>query len=181
MDDLLLDEEFNNSSALDNNKDIAAANKIRMEINESTAAIRATKVVFMVLIGLQILAVIIATNTSNYTIGVEAIMIEGGILLGVYSLSIFIMKKNAKAGIMIGFGIYILMILLNAFVEPATLIRGFIIKGAVLYYMIRGLSHAFSLTSKVDQLKNLYYTKEDEELINSYQELPKIHYLKPTE
>lgn len=48
----------------------------------------------------------------------------------------------------------------------------------IIYFIGKAIYDAKVLPTLVDELKAISFSREDFELVNKYQELPKIHYIK---
>lgn len=172
---LLLDEHFNEKK-LDNNTDIAEANKIRRDINETTKYIRSGRVAIIVLIVVLAIGTVVEVAQAPELLIYSAIGFA--IIAGLYLVAFILSKKKPIAGFALTLGVFILFNILIALDDPMLLFKGWWLKGAILYYLIKGIQQAQQLPKKIEALKGVSLSKEDLELINNYKELSKIHYVK---
>lgn len=177
-DTLLLDEGFNEKK-LTNNIDIADANKVRQTINESNKII--TKGKYAVIATLVLLAigsiyeVVRAPDLMVYSI------VGFVVILLLYCFGFYLFRKNPVTGLSVCLGIYILFNLLIIVGEPEMAFKGLVIKGLIIYYIVKGIQHAKLVPQQVEELKGIGVTKEDIDKINKQQELAKVLYLKNVE
>ena len=122
MNDTLLDDRFNEKK-LDNNQDIAAANKLRLAINENTKSIRTGRNAVLFAIGLLLVGTVIETMQMPELM-LDSI-IGFVIFTGIYGLGIFLMYKQKP---MISLGIclscYILFNALTIVADFSMLYKG---------------------------------------------------------
>lgn len=172
---LLLDDHFNERK-LDNNTDISEANRIRRDINESTKSIRSGRIAIIMLIVFLAIGTVIEVAEAPELLMYSAVGF--GIIAGLYLLAFFLSKKKPIAGFVLTLVLFILFNILIAIGDPILVVKGWWVKLAVLYFLIKGIQQAHQLPQKIEELKGVSLSKEDMELINQYKELPKIHYVK---
>ncbi|MGH1336839.1 MAG: hypothetical protein ACRBFS_12005 [Aureispira sp.] len=174
-DNLLLDDGFNEKK-LDNNNDIAEANRLRRDLNESIKVINRGKYAVFMTIGLLTFGSVIEV-VEEPDLFLDS-LIGYVIIVLLYTIGLLLFKKNSAASLGICLGVYILFNVLIAVFEPGAAFQGFLIKGLLIYFYANGIYQATQLSSKIEALKAVSLTREDMDSINNYKELPKIHYLK---
>ncbi len=173
---LFLDDGFNEKK-LDNNTDIAEANRVRRDINESIQGINRGKYAVFAIIGFLLFGTIVEIATEPDLMVASS---TGFVFFAVlYGIGLYLMRKQPVAGLVFCLVVYILFIAITVFIEPSMLYKGFIVKGLLLYFLGSAIQQARKLPQKINELKGISLTYEDMEKIKKKQELPKIHYVKP--
>lgn len=67
-----------------------------------------------------------------------------GVVASIFLLLGFLSIKNPYAAILTGIIVYALLITLSAVADPGSIIKGLLLKGIIIYYLIKGLKAAKS-------------------------------------
>ena len=178
--DLLLDDEHQAKAALNNNADIAEANKIRMEINENIKAINHACYAVYVCIGFLIVGSIIEVVGTPELLTISVVIVLPVLIL--FGLGVYLLHtRKPVAGLGLCLFVYLGVQVMSVIGEPSSLGQGIIGKIAIVYFMIRGISQGGVLKKQVEALKGLYLSREEEQQIYRYKKLSKLHYLKPNQ
>ncbi|MCP4437347.1 MAG: hypothetical protein GY810_00070 [Aureispira sp.] len=161
---------------LNNNQDIAAANNLRININESIKAIRAGLLGILILIGFTMIGLIIGLSQNK--VDPTYIYIEGGFMIMLYLVALIVSLKNNSVGLLTGLISYLLYIGLSTYLIPESIMKGILIKIIVIFLISKGLLHTQKLKEYIQKLKAIQLTAEDTRLIQKLKELPKIKYIK---
>ena len=78
-----------------------------------------------------------------------------------YAACAFFVTKNAKASLVVGLGIFVLLKIGDALVDPFNIVRGFIVTIIILYFLIKAVSAAFKLDKINQQLMNLGISRNE--------------------
>ena len=173
MEDLLDD---NYEITLNNNKDIAAANKLKLDLNENLKAVFAGLGALVVLIIFLLISGIFSISKAELPI--HLVIIEVGFFIFLYIVSILLVRKNPVAGLVLGLCTYLLFIGIYALVDPNTFYRGYLFKSIILIILLRGIYNAQKIKTKTEKLKKYGLSEEDKKLIKKLKALPKINYIK---
>lgn len=173
MEDILDDKT---EIRLDNNKDIAAANKLRLDLNENLKAVFAGQGALVVIIIFLLVSGIASISRAEFPI--HLVMIELGFFIFLYLVSIFLVRKNPVAGLAMGLFTYLLFIGIYAMVDMNTIYQGYLIKAAILFVLIRGIFNANKIRLNTDNLLAYGLSETDKKWIKKLKQLPKINYIK---
>ena len=170
---LLLDDEFSERS-LDSNEDIAKANKMREGINQHLKAmVGGRHAVWLVV-------VFLAVGSAFEVYREPALLVNSlmgfVVIAGLYGVGLYQFTKKPAVGLGICLGVYLLFNIMLIVLDPETGTKGFIIKGILTYLIGKGVYHATKLPKEVQALRAFSLSREDEQKIAKYQQLPKLYY-----
>ena len=165
--DFLLDDQLK-GSALETNKDIAAANKARSAINETTKAIRYGRNAVWFAIGFLVLGTIWEVGQNPELVAYSFIGL--GVMAALYGIGLFAFTKNPVTGLAICLGVYLLFNIINTLLDPSTIIVGILRRLVFIYFMGNGLYHARQFPEKLRALRAFELSEADERAVTRYQE-----------
>jgi len=154
LNDILDDQLDFNSGELDT-KTITEINLLKIDANQCVKQIKEGRNALILLSFLTMLGSIISMVRGSEFGNSSEIIIEGIILVTIYAVCAAFVKKNPRASLLTAFIIYILIILLSALVDPSTIISGILIKGLVIYFLLKGINAAFNLKKIIQKLRRL--------------------------
>lgn len=162
----ILDEGFQNpdKNSFQDKKTVQAINAIKVHLNEDIKNVKNARIAVMVLAGLALLSVFVNIFTLGFSMD---IFLEGLITVLIYTVCAVGVQHNSKVALLVAFSIFILIWLLTTLVDFSYLYRGFILKGIMLYYFGKGISSAFGMKEKIDQLYTLGLSMEEIERAKS--------------
>lgn len=114
-----------------------------LELEGLNKKIKSAGTTLYVLSGLFIVygLIMFAVNSGNDSS--SPLLITNGILSIIFLLLGFWSKSKPVAAIISGLSLYALIQILNVIVEPTSILKGIIIKIAIIAYLIKGLQSAF--------------------------------------
>lgn len=121
--------------------------------------IKNARTAFFVLAASAVLSIFIGLM-MNKDIEPIYVITEGVIMIALFIATALCVNSWPKAAIITGFAIYLLIILLNFIVSPASLFSGIILKAIVIFYLIKGVEGAVTFEKANREMKS--YGKEME-------------------
>jgi len=126
--------------------------RIEHEAEIGLSHIKNARIAFAVLAGFSVLSIFLsmARNPETPTI---YIFVEGMFMCAGYLTALFLIPKYPRNAIVGGLSFYLFIILINALVNPVTIFSGWLMKAAVIYYLVKSVKGASEFTQANEVLK----------------------------
>ncbi|WP_020569154.1 hypothetical protein [Neolewinella persica] len=173
MHDELLDESLLGSSTPEwDSKTITRINDAKIELNAHLKQLKRGRLILWGMTGLSVLGIFAGSYFNPYDADLSGILIEGLILISVFSGSALFFNRNPLVAMSISLGVYLAFQLLTGLAFPESLARGIIIK----IIIVAGLGSGIYAASEAKRYLKLLrgYGVPKKELENYFSELTPV-------
>ncbi len=125
--------------------------ELRKKFDEKSKIVKHGKYALIAVIVFQVIATIYEGITTQGDLLVLGINLG---LLFIYVGLLFYSEKNPKNALLFVAILYSVLILLLAILQPLSIFKGILLKGLILYYVIRGAIHAKEFSQSANDLSD---------------------------
>jgi hypothetical protein len=126
--------------------------RLQHDAEMGLSQIKNARTAFFVLAGSSVFSLFLGLLT-NKAVEPVYVIIEGVIMIALFIAAALAVNPWPKVAIITGFSIYLLIILLNFIVSPASLFTGMILKVVVIYYLVKGIGGAVAFEKANEEMK----------------------------